>query len=289
MNLTLTDIETDIRASVKTALIEDIGTGTGTGTGTGDITAQLIPHDKRANAEIITREACIMCGQAWLDETFKQLGGLDRIEWLVNDGDTLKAGDTLVKLEGNARTLLTGERTALNFIQLLSAVATKANNYVQALGQSKIRILDTRKTIPGLRTAQKYAVVVGGCHNHRIGLYDAFLIKENHIAACGGIQQAVTAARALAPNKTVEIETETLAELNEAIDAGADVAMLDNFTEEMLSEALALDRKSTKFELSGNLTIKELKDVASLNIDYCSFGDLTKNVQAIDLSMRIND
>jgi len=158
-----------------------------------------------------------MCGQAWLDETFKQLGGLDRIEWLVNDGDTLKAGDTLVKLEGNARTLLTGERTALNFIQLLSAVATKANNYVQALGQSKIRILDTRKTIPGLRTAQKYAVVVGGCHNHRIGLYDAFLIKENHIAACGGIQQAVTAARALAPNKTVEIETETLAELNEAI------------------------------------------------------------------------
>lgn len=279
MNLSLSDIEHDITQSVQVALKEDVGTG--------DITAQLIPKNKHAKAEIITREDCIMCGQAWLDETFRQLGGLETIEWLTKDGDRLEKGSTLVRLAGNARTLLTGERTALNFIQLLSGIATKARRYVDALGSSNIRILDTRKTLPGLRTAQKYAVATGGCHNHRIGLYDAFLIKENHIAACGGISQAIQAAKKLAPGKTVEIETESLHELIEAINAGADIAMLDNFSNSMLDQAVKLNRGKTRLELSGNLSLEKLKQVSEINIDYCSFGSLTKHIQAVDLSMRL--
>jgi len=251
MNLTLSDIQSDITHSVRIALKEDIGNG--------DLSAQLIPKQKTATATIITREPCVLCGQAWLEETFKQ----------------------------HARTLLTGERTALNFLQLLSATATKAKQYAQALQGSPLKILDTRKTLPGLRTAQKYAVTIGGCHNHRIGLYDAFLIKENHIAACGGIPQAIKAARDINPNVTVEVETENLNELQTAIDAGADIAMLDNFSEEALKQALALDRKSTLFEVSGNLDIQQLKVLSQLAIDYCSFGSLTKHIHAVDLSMRI--
>ena len=281
MNLTLDDIRDDIKSSVKYALKEDIGDG--------DITAQLIPKEKKANATIITREDCVLCGQAWLEETFAQLGGLDSIEWLAEDGDRLKPGDTFVKLEGYARTLLTGERTALNYIQLLSGVATKARHYADALGDSDIKILDTRKTIPGLRTAQKYAVTVGGCHNHRIGLYDAFLIKENHIAACGGITKAIEAARTIHGNKLVEIEVENIDELQEAIGAGADVAMLDNFSDEKLKDALVINKQSTKFELSGNLSANKLKNISDMAIDFCSFGDITKNVQVIDLSMRVHD
>ena len=281
MNLSLDDIRDDIHRAVADALQEDIRSG--------DITAQLIPAAKTSTATIITREDCVFCGAAWLDECFSQLGGLDEIIWHVSDGDYVKADTILVTLKGNARTLLTGERVALNFMQLLSGVATKASAYKDALGKSTIKILDTRKTIPGLRTAQKYAVTQGGCHNHRIGLYDAFLIKENHIVACGGITQAIQKAREIAPGKTVEVETETLSELNEAIAAGADITMLDNFSKTMLDQAMQLERKNTKFEVSGNLNMDALKALSDYTIDYCSFGGLTKHVQAVDLSMRIAD
>lgn len=279
MNITLDAIRDDIKQSVTQALAEDVGTG--------DITAQLIPEDQTNTAKIITREDAVFCGQAWLEETFAQLGGIESIHWHAKDGDHVVANSTLVELQGNTRALLTGERTAMNFMQLLSGVATKANAFVEALGESKIKILDTRKTIPGLRTAQKYAVNVGGCHNHRIGLFDAFLIKENHIAAAGGISQAIEKALEIAPNKPVEVETESLEELKEAIAAGADIAMLDNFSGEMLTYALALDRKSTKFEISGNLSLDTLHAIKDMDIDYCSFGNLTKNVRAVDLSMRL--
>ncbi len=280
MNIKLKDIREDITRIVTFALAEDIGSG--------DITAMLIPADKTDKATIVTREDCIVCGIAWVDECFTQLGGLTCTEWHAKDGDSVSAGTTLVTLEGNTRTLLTGERSALNFLQLLSGIATKAMHYAGAAGKSELRILDTRKTIPGLRTAQKYAVATGGCFNHRIGLYDAFLIKENHIAACGGIKAAVERARQIAPDKPVEIETENLTELEQAIAAGADIAMLDNFSEDMLQKAMALKRGHTKFEVSGNLDLQNLPSLANLNIDYCSFGALTKHAHAIDLSMRIS-
>ncbi|WP_370981312.1 carboxylating nicotinate-nucleotide diphosphorylase [Agaribacterium sp. ZY112] len=280
MNIQLNDIKDDITRAVREALAEDIRDG--------DITALLIPEHEIKSAHIITREDCTLCGVEWLNETFKQLGGLEQITWHAKDGDQLKAGATLVDLKGRARTLLTGERSALNFIQLLSAVATKAQAYKDALGESKITLLDTRKTIPGMRLAQKYAVTCGGLSNHRIGLYDAFMLKENHIAACGNIEGAVKRARELAPSKKVEVETENIDELKQAISAGADVAMLDNFSKAMLEEAIQLDRKQTKFELSGDLKLEDLAQNRDLAIDYCSFGDLTKNIEAIDLSMRID-
>lgn len=279
MNIQLDSIRSDITRAVREALAEDIGDG--------DITAMLIPADQTNTAEIITREDCIMCGQAWLEETFSQLGGLDSIEWHVKDGDQVQADSKLVTLKGNARTLLTGERTALNFIQLLAATATKAHQFAKLLPNSKIKILDTRKTIPGLRTAQKYAVTCGGCHNHRIGLYDMFLIKENHIAACGGITAAVEKAREIAPDKRVEVEVETREELLEAIAARADVVMLDNFDADSLQYAMNLDKQCTKYELSGNLDMGNLNTIAKLDVDYCSFGALTKHVSAVDLSLRI--
>lgn len=279
MNLTLDAIRDDIKRNVEQALREDVGGG--------DITAMLIPENQRSKATIITREDCVFCGQAWLNETFEQLGGLDTIHWLVNDGDRLAANTALVELEGNSRTLLTGERTAMNFMQLLSGVATKSNSFAAAIGDSTIKILDTRKTLPGLRTAQKYAVTIGGCHNHRIGLFDAFLIKENHIAASGGISAAITKAHEIAPGRTVEVETETLEELKEAIAAGADIAMLDNFSDDMFEEAMKLQRGKTKYEVSGNMTPEKLNALSHFDIDYCSFGSLTKNVRAVDLSMRL--
>lgn len=279
MNITLDDIRNDIQANVKAALTEDIGDG--------DITAMLIPETQNNTATIVTREECVVCGIAWAEETFAQLGGLDKITWHISEGDKIPAGTTLATLQGNARILLTGERTALNFLQLLSAIATKAERYTAILDDPNIHILDTRKTLPGLRNAQKYAVNIGGCHNHRIGLYDAFLIKENHILACGGITAAILRAKEIAPGKMVEVETETLEELQEAITAGADVAMLDNFSEDALQQAILLDRKQTKYELSGNLNLSNLESIKGLAIDYCSFGDLTKNVLAIDLSMRM--
>ena len=280
MNITLDMIRDDIERNVRDALTEDVGDG--------DITAELIPTSKTDTAEIITREDCTFCGAAWLNETFHQLGGLTAIDWHVKDGDSIKANTKLVTLQGNTRTLLTGERTAMNFLQLLSGIATKASHYAKLVEGTDIKILDTRKTIPGLRTAQKYAVNCGGCHNHRIGLFDAFLIKENHIAACGGISAAIKRAREIAPAKKVEIETESISELKEAIAANADIAMLDNFSEAMIEQAMLLDRGASKFELSGNLTIDNLGKRTELKVDYCSFGDLTKNLVAVDLSMRIS-
>ncbi len=280
MNLKLDDIRDDITRAVETALKEDIGSG--------DITALLIPESKTDTAEIMTRDECVVCGIAWVDETFKQLGGIEDITWHVKDGDKVSPNTVLVTLQGNTRKLLTGERTALNFLQLLSGVATKANQYREALGSdSPIKILDTRKTIPGLRTAQKYAVATGGCFNHRIGLYDAFLIKENHIAACGGIAQAIAKAREIRPGVEVEIEVETLEELEQALEAGADIVMLDNFSEENLKKLKGFNKNETKFELSGNLDKKRIVALEKFPIEFMSSGSLTKHITSIDLSLRI--
>jgi len=279
MNITLDLLREDIEHAVRTALNDDIGSG--------DITAQLIVADKIDRAEIITREDCVLCGIAWVNEVYRQLGGINYIEWNKRDGDVVSANTSLVTLEGNTRSLLTGERVALNFLQLLSGVATKARNYAELVEGTHIKILDTRKTIPGLRKAQKYAVACGGCHNHRLGLYDAFLIKENHIAACGGIEAAVRRARELAPGKRVEVEVENLAELERAIEAKCDVIMLDNFSLEEL--ALATEKKppTIRYEISGNVVIERIAELINYTIDYVSTGDLTKNAQAIDLSMRL--
>ena len=279
MNITLDAIKDSIHPAVANALSEDIQTG--------DITALLIPEDKQDTAQIITREDCTLCGTAWVEETFKQLDSNIVIKWHVKEGDRLSANTTIATLSGNTRTLLTGERTALNFLQTLSAVATKASQYADLLPHSEIKILDTRKTIPGLRLAQKYAVAVGGCHNHRIGLYDAFLIKENHIAGCGSISNAVKQARSIAPEKKVEVEVENIAELEEALAAKADIVMLDNFSTEDLEKALKLNKGDTKYEASGNLTAENIVALQKYQIDYMSFGALTKHIQAVDLSMRI--
>ncbi len=279
MNIQLDDIRDDIQRAVTIALKEDIGTG--------DITAQLIPADKTDTATIITREDCLICGSAWVDETYRQLDRNIQLEWHVNDGDYVQANTTLVTLSGNSRALLTGERTALNFLQLLSGVATKAHQYKQALGDSPIQLLDTRKTIPGLRSAQKYAVAAGGCHNHRIGLFDAYLIKENHIAACGSIENAITTAKQLNPGKLVEVEVESIDELKQALNCGAGVIMLDNFDEATLEEAQKLDKGKAKYELSGNMLLADIGRFKAFGIDYISFGALTKSVDAVDLSFRI--
>lgn len=281
MNIRLADLRQDIINTVKAALLEDIGDG--------DITAKLIPADHRSTAEVITREDCILCGKAWFEEVFDQLGGVNSLVWHAREGEQVKANTKLVTLEGNSRSLLTGERTALDFLQLLSGIATKSHNYQQLVEGTTIKILDTRKTLPGLRTAQKYAVNVGGCHNHRIGLFDAFLIKENHIAACGGISQAIETAHKVAPGKTVEVEVESLEELQEALKAKADVVMLDNFDESMLQQLRNFDKGHTKYEVSGNMTESTVKDVTQYPIDHISVGALTKNCRAVDLSMRLVD
>ncbi len=279
MNLTLDDLKEDITKQVTSALLEDLGEG--------DITARLIPETRVDTAEIITRENCVLCGQAWLEETFKQLDGLHEITWHTQDGDEISKNEKIVTLNGKSQTLLTGERVALNFLQLLSGVATKSREYSKLVKGSQVKLLDTRKTIPGLRTAQKYAVTVGGCHNHRIGLFDAFLIKENHITACGSITAAIEKARKTEPEKPIEIEVETLEELAEALFAKANIVMLDNFSHTMLEEASKLDKLETKFELSGNLCQEDIPKFLHYNIDYMSFGALTKHVRAVDLSMLI--
>ena len=279
MNITLDAIREDIKTQVIQSLREDIGSG--------DITAQLIPADKIDTAVVVTREECVVCGQAWVEEVFQQLDRNTQIEWLVAEGDRVIENTPLCRIRGNTRVLLTGERTALNFLQTLSGVASKAYEYKKTLGESSIKLLDTRKTLPGLRTAQKYAVTIGGCHNHRIGLFDAFLIKENHIAACGSISNAIQTARKNEPNKRVEVEVENLEELREALNAKADIIMLDNFSTEMLEHATALEKGTSKYEVSGNLTQQRIAELAKFNIDYLSFGALTKHVQAVDLSMRL--
>jgi len=283
MNLTLDDIRQDIIANVANALAEDIRTG--------DITAELIPANTPAKARVITRDDCVFCGRAWVEEVFSQLDPSVQITWYGDDGDRFGPNDILFELEGDARSLLTGERTALNFVQLLSAVATKADYYANIVTGTNIKVLDTRKTIPGLRSAQKYATTCGGCHNHRIGLYDAFLIKENHISACGGIQQAVTTARTNAPGKPVEIEVENLDELKQALDAEADIIMLDNFTLDDMRTGVAINRDQyggkAKLEASGGVNETTLRPIAETGVDYVSIGALTKDCKAIDLSMRI--
>ncbi|GGW94022.1 carboxylating nicotinate-nucleotide diphosphorylase [Alteromonas halophila] len=274
-----------IRDQVTLALREDLGGDIDAGC---DITANLIDATTQATATIITREACTLCGVAWVNQAFALIDPSISLNWQADDGDEVEAGATLVSLTGPARGILTAERTALNFLQTLSATATVTRHYTQLLGASTTRILDTRKTLPGLRLAQKYAVRCGGGQNHRIGLFDAFLIKENHIFACGGINKAVLAAKAMAPGKPVEVEVESLDELHIALDAGADVIMLDNFTNEQIQEAVAINNARSKLEVSGNITDERLASLATIGVDYISSGALTKHVTAIDLSLRVS-
>ena len=278
-------LQQEIRRAVSAALAEDLGF---LPLADGDITASLIPATQQASASIITREACVVCGTAFADEVFRQLGGEVSVDWQVQDGDKVNANTVLCTLSGPARILLTGERSALNFLQLLSATASTTAHYVQFLHGSNTRLLDTRKTLPGLRFAQKYAVTVGGGKNHRIGLFDAFLIKENHIAAAGSIANAVATARQNFPGKPVEVETENLAELQQALNAGADIIMLDNFSTADITQAVRLNNGRAKLEVSGNITSERLTELAATGVDYISSGALTKHVQAIDLSMRLS-
>jgi nicotinate-nucleotide pyrophosphorylase (carboxylating) len=288
-------LQHDIQKTVTWALCEDLGVDNADALkNSQDITAELIPSQTIAVANIITREHCIIGGVAWVNEVFAQLDAIyntkTKITWFVNDGESVKANSTLFELSGNARILLTGERSALNFLQSLSGTATLTSTYVKELSQSNTKLLDTRKTMPGLRSAQKYAVKCGGGVNHRIGLFDAFLIKENHISACGGIDKAVNTARKNHPGKTVEVEVESLIELNQALNAGSDIIMLDNFSHEMIEQAVKttveISKGKTKLEVSGNMTIDTLKSYAKAGVDFISVGALTKHVQAIDLSMR---
>ncbi|GAB5992693.1 carboxylating nicotinate-nucleotide diphosphorylase [Aeromonas enteropelogenes] len=279
----------DVSRAVRAALLEDLGNALTTldqPDASADITAQLIPADRISSARVITREAGVFCGQPWVDEVFTQLGGEVKVEWLVQDGERLSPNQELFRLHGPARLLLTGERNALNFVQTLSGVATLTARYVAELEETGCRLLDTRKTIPGLRGAQKYAVTCGGGKNHRIGLFDAYLIKENHILACGGIAGAIQEARRLNPDKPVEVEVESLTELEQALTAGADIVMLDNFDLAMMREAVAINQGRAKLEVSGNVTLETLAEFAATGVDYISVGALTKHVRALDLSMR---
>ena len=274
----------EIKQGVSHALAEDLGY---LPLQQGDITASLIPNEQAAIATVITREDCVVCGTAWVDEVFAQLSEQVVIQWHVADGDRVKANSVLCEISGPARTLLTGERTALNFLQTLSGTATTTSQYVALLGGSKTRLLDTRKTLPGLRLAQKYAVSCGGGKNHRMGLYDAFLIKENHIAAAGSIANAVNTARLNFPGKPVEVEVEDLTELEQALAANADIIMLDNFHIADIVKAVSINKGKAKLEVSGNITAEALKSLSTTGVDYISSGALTKNVRAIDLSMRL--
>ena len=268
-----------IQQLVDLALKEDIGSG--------DITAELVRSDTNARAVVVSRETGVLCGSTFVNAVFSMLDAEINIDWFKSDGDLLEPDDTLFTVSGNARKILTGERTALNFLQLLSGTATLAFRFANFVEGTSVRLLDTRKTIPGLRLAQKYAVTCGGCHNHRIGLYDAFLIKENHIEACGGIADAISAARKSAPGKTVEIEVETLNELQLALAANPDRIMLDNFSEAMLREAVAANAGQCELEASGNITELNLRSIAETGIDFISIGALTKRVEPLDLSMRL--
>ncbi|MFC2973913.1 carboxylating nicotinate-nucleotide diphosphorylase [Azotobacter bryophylli] len=278
-DLILADLTAEIEANVRRALAEDIGSG--------DITAQLIPAERLAHASVITREAAVISGSAWVDAVFRQLDPRVAVHWQVRDGERVAANQVLFTLEGPARALLSGERSALNFLQTLSAVATRCRHYADLVEGTPVRLLDTRKTLPSLRLAQKYAVTCGGCHNHRIGLFDAFLIKENHIAACGGIGAAIDSAQRIAPGKPVEVEVENLEELQEALAAGADIIMLDELSLEDMRTAVKLTAGRAKLEASGGINDSTLRTIAETGVDYISLGTLTKDVKAIDLSMRL--
>lgn len=269
-----------IESSVANALLEDIGNG--------DVTGSLIPEDDISMATIISRDAATICGVDWVEEVFAQLDSEIHIEWEVEDGDAVEAGQRLCSLSGNSRALLTGERSALNFLQTLSATATISRTYADSVKGTNCKVLDTRKTIPGLRLAQKYAVSCGGCENHRIGLFDAILIKENHIAAAGGIAKAVEDARFSNPDLSIEVEVENMDELQQALNAGADRIMLDNFTPEQILSAIKLTNKKAELEASGGITLKNIRQYAETGVNYISIGALTKDIQSVDLSMRFS-
>ena len=269
-----------ISEHITRALVEDVGDG--------DITAHLVNPHVSASATIITREPGVLCGVHFATETFRQVDPACALSWQAADGDCINADNVLCRVSGPARALLTAERTALNFLQLLSGTATIASHYAARVAHTEVKLLDTRKTVPGLRLAQKYAVACGGCHNHRIGLFDAFLIKENHIAAAGGIREAVASARSLAPDKPVEVEVENAAELDLALEAGADRIMLDNFDLEALRAAVAHTHGKAELEASGNVTDDTLVAIAETGVDLISIGALTKHVRALDLSMRLD-
>jgi nicotinate-nucleotide pyrophosphorylase (carboxylating) len=279
-NLRLAALTAEIEANVRRALLEDVGSG--------DITAQLIPAERLAKATVISRDDAVIAGTAWVDSVFRQLDQRVAVHWQVADGERVKPNQALFHLEGPARSLLTGERSALNFLQMLSGVATRSQHYADMVADTQVKLLDTRKTLPGLRLAQKYAVTCGGCHNHRIGLYDAFLIKENHIAACGGIAEAITAAHKIAPGKPVEVEVESLDELKQALAGGADIIMLDELSLDDMREAVRLTAGRAKLEASGGVTDATLRTIAETGVDYISIGTLTKDVKAVDLSMRLS-
>ncbi|MDM1021942.1 carboxylating nicotinate-nucleotide diphosphorylase [Acinetobacter sp. VNK23] len=273
-------LEQSIQINIQQALQEDIGDG--------DITALLTPADEQATATIISREEMVLAGQPWVNALIQAYDNTVQVTWLKQEGEVVAANEAFLKLAGSARSLLTVERPALNFIQTLSAVATKTASYVKQLDGLHTKLLDTRKTLPGLRIAQKYAVGIGGGQNHRLGLFDAFLIKENHIMAAGGIAQAIAKAHEIAPNKPVEVEVETWDELNQALEAGADIVMLDNFSQKQMIDAVKHVAGRCKLEASGNITIENLREVATTGVDYISMGVLTKDVRAVDLSMRFN-
>lgn len=272
--------QSDIEESVYEALKEDVGSG--------DITADLIPEDSFSLATVITREDCVFCGMDWFEEVYQQLDEEIFVEWNVQDGDSVSAGDAICSISGSTRSLLTGERTSLNFIQTLSATATIAKQYADAVADTDTIILDTRKTVPGLRLAQKYAVSCGGCQNHRLGLYDAILIKENHISACGSIKKAIESARFKNPELPIEIEVENLGEVEQAIAANADRLLLDNFDTKKIRQAIKLCGNKIPLEASGGITLDNVHEIAQTGIDYISVGSLTKDIRAIDLSMCIS-
>lgn len=279
-NILLEQLRAEIEANVRTALVEDVGSG--------DITAQLIPADQAASARVITREAAVISGVAWVNEVFRQVDSSVQVRWLVADGERVAANAVLFELEGKARSLLTGERAALNFLQTLSAVATRCQYFADKVSDTAVKLLDTRKTLPGLRLAQKYAVTCGGCHNHRLGLYDAFLIKENHITACGGVAATVQAAHRIAPGKPVEVEVESLDELRQALAAGADIIMLDELSLDDMRTAVKINAGQAKLEASGGVNEQTIRGIAETGVDYISLGTLTKDVKAVDLSMRLS-
>lgn len=271
-------LESAVVDNVKAMLAEDVRSG--------DVTAQLIPPENTSRARIIARDPAVVCGVMWVEEILRQLGGGITLNWLARDGDQVGANDGIVELEGNSRTLLTGERSVLNVLQTLSATATACRELADLVSSTSVKLLDTRKTLPGLRIAQKYAVTVGGCFNHRIGLYDAFLIKENHINALGSIAATVEAARRIAPSKPVEVEVETLAELAEALAVKPDTIMLDNFTLEDMAKAVQQAAGISKLEASGGINKTTLLPIAQTGVDYISIGAITKDCKAVDLSMR---
>jgi nicotinate-nucleotide pyrophosphorylase (carboxylating) len=275
-------LPSDLAQQVTTALAEDVGSG--------DVTAELVPATQHVTGKVITREQAILCGRPWVTETFRQLDPTVRVTWHANDGDRITPNQTLFEVSGLARPVLTGERTALNFLQLLSATATAARRYVDAIAGTDCAILDTRKTLPGLRTAQKYAVLQGGAQNHRIGLFDQVLIKENHIAAAGSLSAAIAAGRRAAGSRKVEVEVETLAEFEEALRAAPDIIMLDEFSLADMRTAVELNRskgRPVKLEASGSVTLETVRSVAETGVDYISIGGITKHVRAVDLSMRL--